>query len=268
MKIQPSKRLTKISPASGEVDILYARIASVIHKARETVIRAIDTSMVNAYWHIGSYIVEQEQRGSKRAEYGKALLKTLSTRLTREFGRGFSVDTLEDVRKFYLVYSVEKKSDAVRRKSGIPKFSPDLSWTHYRTLMQVGRVEARKFYEIEAIKNRWGTRELERQVNSLLFDRLAKSKDKKGLLRLVNEGQEILKPEDAIKEPVILEFLGIPEAHQLSESKLEQALINNLQKFLLELGRGFAFVDRQQRLTLDGKHYYADLVFYHTVLKC
>lgn len=134
--------------------------------------------------------------------------------------------------------------------------------------MRTSRPEARRFYEVEAIKNRWTARELERQANSLLFDRLAKSKDKEGLLRLVQEGQEITKPTDAIKDPFVLEFLNIPEAHQLTESKLEEALISNLQHFLLELGRGFAFIARQKRLTLDGKHYYTDLVFYHTVLKC
>ena len=148
------------------------------------------------------------------------------------------------------------------------KFNPNLSWSHYRILMPVFRPEARRFYEIEAIKNRWAVRELNRQINSLLFDRLAKSKDKAGLMKLVHQGQEISNPEDAMKDPVILEFLNIPEAHQLTETKLEQALISNLQHFLLELGRVFAFVARQKRLTLDGKHYYADLVFYHTVLKC
>ena len=147
-------------------------------------------------------------------------------------------------------------------------FHPKLGWIHYRALMRVTRVEARQFYEIEAIENNWSGRELERQIASLLFDRLAKSKNKKGLLELASVGQEILRPEDEIRDPVILEFLNLPEAHMLVESKLEDALISNLQNFLLELGKGFAFVARQKRLTLDGDNYYADLVLYHIILKC
>ncbi len=271
MKKKPSKTVIKKTVELNQTpDALYERIASVIRSARTNIVRAIDTTMVKAYWHIGSYIVEEEQGGAQRAAYGKALLKSLSVKLTHEFGRGFGIDTLENSRKFYLTYSVAdgKKSDAVRRKLDTPKFNSNLSWTHYRTLMRVSRPEARQFYEIEAAKNRWSVRQMERQINSLLFDRLAKSKDKAGLLKLARQGHEISKPEDAIKNPFILEFLNIPETHQLTETKLEQALINNLQHFLLELGSGFAFVARQKRLTLDGKHYYADLVFYHTVLKC
>jgi len=146
--------------------------------------------------------------------------------------------------------------------------SPNLGWIHYRALMRIDRVEARQFYTVETEKNAWSGRELERQINSLLFDRLAKSKDKRGLLALARDGQEINNPEDAIKEPLILEFLGLPESHRLMESKLEEALINNLQNFLLELGTGFSYIGRQKRLTFDGDHYYADLVFYHVILKC
>lgn len=252
------------------ITTLYDRIALVIRESRINIVRSVDTTMVKAYWHIGQYIVQEEQGGAKRAGYGQELLKTLSIKLTQEFGRGFSVNTLEDIRKFYLAYSVQvdRKSHAVRGKLVAHQFHPNLSWTHYRALMRVTREGARVFYEIEAIKNCWTARELERQINSLLFDRLAKSKDKEGLLKLVQKGHEIVKPEDAMKDPVVLEFLDIPEVHQLVESKLEEALISNLQHFLLELGRGFAFVARQKRLTLDRKHYYADLVFYHTILKC
>lgn len=145
---------------------------------------------------------------------------------------------------------------------------PNLSWTHYRTLMRVDRLDARAFYEIEAIKNNWSARELERQINSLLFARLARSKDKAGLMKLATKGQEIATPADVFKDPVVIEFLGLPESPRLVESELEQALINNLQTFLLELGKGFAFLSRQERITLDGDHFYIDLVFYHTVLKC
>lgn len=145
---------------------------------------------------------------------------------------------------------------------------PHLSWTHYRALLRVGRSQARNFYEIESIRNAWSAREMERQINSLLFDRLAKSRDKKGLMRLAVHGQQVTQPIDALKDPVILEFLDLPESSKLVESKLEQALIGNLQTFLLELGKGFAFVSRQERITLGGDHFYIDLVFYHTVLKC
>ncbi len=265
-------------------DDFYERIASVIREARAAVVRTIDSTMVKTYWHIGKYIVEEEQKGAKRAGYGNKLLKVLSIRLSKEFGRGFGTSTLADTRQFYLAYhaiSNEPIFHALRGKSDVPEnkkphavsgklieFTSTLSWTHYRTLMRISRPEARQFYEIEATKNNWSARELERQVNSLLFDRLAKSKDKQGLLRLINEGQEVIEPSDAIKDPFVLEFLNIPEAHQLTESKLEQALISNLRHFLLELGKGFAFIARQKRLTLDGKHYYTDLVFYHTILKC
>ncbi|MBI3353054.1 MAG: DUF1016 family protein [Nitrospirae bacterium] len=144
----------------------------------------------------------------------------------------------------------------------------NLSWTHYRTLLRVEKQEARAFYEVEAIKNNWSVRELERQINSLFYERLAKSRDKAGLMKLALKGQEVTKPLDAFKDPVIIEFLGLPESPRLVESDLEQALINNLQAFLLELGKGFAFVARQERITLDGDHFYVDLVFYHTILKC
>lgn len=271
MKKAKTKRAPiKTKKSIAVADTLYDRIASVIRAARTNIVRAVDTTMVKAYWHIGNYIVEDEQGGAQRAAYGKELLKTVSVKLNREFGRGFGIDTLEHARKFYLAYPITDtdKSDTVCRKLEPPKFNSNLSWSHYRALMRVFRSEARQFYEIEAAKNRWSVRELERQINSLLFDRLTKSKDKAGLLKLANHGHEISAPEDAIKDPFVLEFLNIPEAHQLVETKLEEALISKLQNFLLELGSGFAFVARQKRLTLDGKHYYADLVFYHTVLKC
>ncbi len=146
--------------------------------------------------------------------------------------------------------------------------NPHLSWTHYRLLTKVESEQARSFYEIEAAKNHWSSRELERQIDSLLYERLVKSRDKKGILALARRGQEIQSPSDAIKDPVVLEFLSLPETPRLVESKLEEALLNNLQHFLLELGRGFSFMERQQRLTLDGDHFYVDLVFYHTILKC
>ncbi len=165
--------------------------------------------------------------------------------------------------------SIMQIGNTVRDQSWQPGLlHPNLSWTHYRTMLKVDKPEARSFYEIEAIKNNWSARELERQINSLLYERLALSKDKKGLMRLATKGHEVQKPEDVFKDPVIMEFLGLPETPKLVETDLEQALINNLQSFLLELGKGFAFVARQERLTLDGDHFYIDLVFYHTILKC
>ena len=254
---------------TNRIDSLCHRVSGHVEQARQQVQRTIDTEMVKAYWLIGQEIVQEEQYGKERSEYGKAVLTHLSERLQKQYRKGFGVDTLEQARKFYLTYQEVKKSDAVRRKSAPPPdLSPNLSWTHYRSLIRVKRPEARQFYEIEAQKNHWSSRELERQIGSLLFDRLAKSRDKEGLMKLVHEGQEISNPADAIKEPIVLEFLDLPESHRLTESKLEIALINNLQNFLLELGKGFAFIARQKRLTFDSNHFYADLVFYHVILKC
>ncbi|KHO02175.1 hypothetical protein JS61_07960 (plasmid) [Rickettsia felis] len=250
------------------MEVLYKKTISHIDYAHKSVRKVIDSEMVKAYFNIGKDIVEEEQQGQKRAEYGSFLLTALSARLTEKYGRGFGISTLRDMRQFYLVYSDIKQIHHTVRGESAEVFSLKLGWTHYRVLMRVKRQEVRQFYEIEAIKNNWSGRELERQVNSLLFDRLLKSQDKEGLLELSCKGQEIQKFEDTIKEPLVLEFLGLPEAHQLVESKLEEALINNLQHFLLELSKGFAFIGRQKRLTLDGNHFYADLVFYHVILKC
>ena len=251
------------------LDGLYQRISSYLHQAQYTVLRSVNTEMLKVYWHIGKEIVEEEQKGAKRAEYGQAILLQISQRLTKEFGKGYGRSTLKDIRQFYLTYakSDSEISHALRGQFG-DSFQAQLSWTHYRLLMRISTNEARNFYEIEAIQNRWSARELERQINSLLFERLSKSKDNEGLLALARKGQEITEASDAIKDPFVLEFLGFPESHKLVESDLEQALITNLQHFLLELGKGFAFVARQKRITLDGDHFYVDLVFYHAVLKC
>jgi predicted nuclease of restriction endonuclease-like (RecB) superfamily len=250
------------------IDALCKKVTKYIDIARYNVQRTVDSEMVKAYWLIGRDIVEEEQKGRKRAEYGSFLLSSLSTFLTNKYRRGFSISTLRDIRQFYLIYQdYEQIHHAVRGESE-KQFSPSLGWIHYRALMRVQRQEARSFYEIEAERNRWSGRELERQIDSLLFERLARSKDKNGLLKLARKGQVVEAPVDTLKEPVILEFLNIPESHRLVESKLEEALINNLQNFLLELGKGFAFIARQKRLTLEGDHFYADLIFYHVILKC
>ena len=275
---------------------LYQRIRQILESARAGAARSVNTAQVMAYWLIGREIVEEEQRGRRRADYGARLLIELSSRLQADFGKGFSVNNLEHFRDFYLTYprlvSPENShalrvklavgsvmglpaiSHAVRGKSGQSSswtpglLHPNLSWTHYRVLLRVDKPEARSFYEVEAIKNNWSARELERQKNSLLYERLALSKDKKGLMQLATQGHKVQQPADVFKDPVVMEFLGLPESPRLVETDLEQALINNLQAFLLELGKGFAFVARQERLTLDGDHFYIDLVFYHTVLKC
>lgn len=283
---------------------LYERIRQILESARSSVARTVNTTQVIANWLIGREIVEEVQKGKRRAEYAEQLLLDLSARLTAEYGRGYSVDNLELFRRFFLEYNSlfgsEKSdtlrristttdiSDAVRRKSmesitvllSQKQHAPrgeswqpgqlhlNLSWTHYRTLLRVEKTGARAFYEIEAIRNNWSARELERQINSLLFERLALSKNKKGLMRLATKGQVIQRPSDVFKDPVVMEFLGLPASPKLVESRLEEALINNLQSFLLELGKGFAFLSRQERITLDGDHFYIDLVFYHTILKC
>jgi predicted nuclease of restriction endonuclease-like (RecB) superfamily len=253
------------------IEPIYGRISTYIENARSNIQRSINIEMVKAYWLIGRDIVEEEQKGEERAEYGKELLKTLAAKLQAKYNKGFGPDTLEQARKFYLIYQNDNGSeisDAVNRKFESPQFESKLSWTHYRELIRIPNPEARKFYEIEAAKSNWSTRELIRQRGSLLFERLNKNKDGIKKYNLSKKGQEILTARDVIKDPIVLEFLGLPESHLLVESNLENALINNLQKFLMELGKGFAFVGRQKRLTLNGTHYYADLVFYHVILKC
>ena len=261
---------------------LYGRVREILDAARSNIARTVNTTQVVANWLVGREIVEEEQAGKRRAGYGEALLADLAERLLQEFGKGWSVRQLEYCRSVYFSYPLllgTEKSNAPRSISDLPvdskseawkpgRLNPNLSWTHYRNLLRVSRDAARTFYEIEAARNAWSARELTRQIGSLLFDRLAKSRDKDGLMRLAVQGQEIARPIDALKDPVVLEFLDLPESPRLVESKLEQALIDNLQTFLLELGKGFAFVSRQERITLDGDHFYIDLVFYHTVLKC
>ncbi len=205
--------------------------------------------MVQAYWEVGRIIVEEEQKGAERAEYGKALIKELSRRLTRDYGRGFTERNLWYMRDFYLTFS---KVNALRS---------ELTWTHYRLLLRVGKEEARNFYMLESVKNNWSTRELERQINSLLFERLALSEDKSKVLELSTKGQVIQEPNDIIKDPYVLEFLDLKENGNYLEKDLERTLISKLQAFLLELGKVFSFVARQRRITVDGDHYYIDHVF-------
>ncbi|NOT20142.1 MAG: DUF1016 domain-containing protein [Sideroxydans sp.] len=263
---------------------LYSRVREILESARSNVARTVNTTQVIANWLIGREIVEEEQRGTRRADYGAKLLTELSKQLGGDYGRGYSVDNLEAFRQFYFCYPrlisetmsrnlvLSEISETPSRKlpdtQQTGRLNADLSWSHYRCLLRVGRDVARNFYEIEAVTHAWTVRELSRQIGSLLFDRLAKSRDKDGMLRLASHGHEVALPIDVLKDPVVLEFLDMPESPRLQESKLEHALISNLEKFLMELGKGFAFVSRQERITLDGDHFYIDLVCYHTVLKC
>ncbi|WP_440993215.1 PDDEXK nuclease domain-containing protein [Cysteiniphilum litorale] len=248
------------------IEALYDQIAEHIKKARSNVLRAVNHEQVIAYWHIGKHIVMEEQKGQDRQQYGTYLIKQLSEKLTRHFGRGFSISNLKYIRQFYLTYH-NRISHEARDQSQHIEFNPNLSWTHYRLLMSESRPSVRDFYEIEAAKNHWSTPQLERQMTSFLYERLAASKDEKGLIQLANHGQVIETPEDALKSPVVLDFLGYKEHHQYTESDLESAILDHLQEFLLEMGKGFAFVSRQKRITMDGEYFRPDLVFYHTILK-
>ena len=281
------KRTTKAAP---KVYLIYGPIRKILESARASAARSVNTTQVMANWLIGREIVEEEQRGTRRAGYGEELLVGLAEKCRVDSVLGYSVQNLRYMRQFYLVYPELAPADQIRHAlrgeldatQTLPEIlyaprqiswqpgqlHPNLCWTHYRTLLRVDKPEARAFYEIEAVKNNWAARELERQINSLLYERLALSRDRKGLMRLATKGHEVQQPADVFKDPVVMEFLGLPESPKLVETELEQALIDNLQSFLLELGKGFAFVARQERLTLEGDHFYIDLVFYHTILKC
>ena len=251
---------------SPEFDQVCQTAISYIEQARHSVLKSVNHEQVLAYWKVGQLIVENEQKGQSRAEYGKTLIKALSTRLNKKFKRGFSISNLKYMRQFYLAY----KDRIGQTVSGQLKseFNPNLSWSHYLVLMKETRQDARSFYEIEATKNHWSIRQLSRQIHSSLYERLAASRDEQGLIDLANKGQVITTTEHALKDPVILDFLGYKEHHSYTEYDLESAIINHLQDFLLEMGRGFAFMGRQKRISIDGKHYYPDLIFFHAILRC
>lgn len=270
---------------------LFQRIAGLLQVARRNVVRTINQTMVYTYFEIGRMIVEDEQLGKERAEYGKRVLKELSKRLTSEFGKGFSQDNLERMKKFYLTYSnsisanmlrkldndsISKKSSAQLQENENENITIsetvsrkfNLSWSHYLKLMRIDNPAERNFYEIESVANNWSLKQLQRQFDSGLYERLALSRDKAGIKKLAEEGQFIEKPIDILKDPFVLEFLNLPEQHRYSESDLETAIIDKLEHFLLELGKGFTFVARQFRMTIDEKHYKADMVFFNRILKC
>ena len=233
----------------------YEQIKRILSEARNKVYQTANFAMVEAYWNIGKSIVEQ-QGGEGKAEYGARLIVELSKQMTEDFGKGFTAANLKNMRQFYFTFP---KRYALRS---------ELSWTHYRLLMRVENKNAREFYTEEAIKSNWSTRQLERQINSFFYERLLSSQNKKEVSEEIQKLEPVKAPEDIIRDPYVLEFLGLSPNDDFYESDLEEALITHLQKFLLELGRGFSFVARQKRITFDGRHFRIDLVFYNYILKC
>ena len=259
---------------------LIDTIGQLIEQGRRRAAGAVNAVLVETYWQIGRYIVEYEQKGKARAEYGSALLKRLSEDLAKRYGKGFSERNLEQMRLFYLRYPIPQTPSAesldqpqealppgLSHISQTPSTEFKLSWSHYCLLIRIDDDTKRSFYEIEAIKNNWSVRELNRQIDSMLYERLALSKDKKKVREMAKKGQIVEVPEDMIKDPYVLEFLGLKEEAVYTESTLEQALIDHLQEFLLEMGCGFCFVARQKRITVGNEHYYIDLVLYNRTLK-
>ena len=237
---------------------IYEEIKNLLASARENIVSNVNSTMTKTYFLIGKRIVEEEQNGNERAEYGEELIKNLSLRLSKEFGKGFSKTNLKQMKSFYLAYGKgQTVSDQFK-----------LSWSHYLILMRIENINERNFYEIESIENNWSLRELRRQIDSALYERLVLSIDKEKIKLLSLKGQILEKPEDVVKDPYILEFLGLEEKSDYSENELETAIINNLEKFIMELGKGFLFQGRQVRFTFDEEHYFVDLVFYNRLLKC
>jgi len=235
---------------------LVELISETYIKGRNSAAIVVNQHLVQTYWNIGQYIVEFEQNGKLKAEYGKALIDNLSKDLSQKFGKGFSRSNLIYMRLFYTEFSISEKASHL------------LSWSHYVELLKISDKIERNFYLQQTIHEKWSIPELKRQKKTSLFLRLAASKDKEGILELSKQGLIVQKPSDIIREPYILDFLQIPEPYHLNESELESLLISNLQQFLLELGKGFAFVGRQYRITLGNRPHYIDLVFYHRILKC
>jgi predicted nuclease of restriction endonuclease-like (RecB) superfamily len=286
-KVAGTKGAQAVLGADG--DALFARVHALELAARQTVARGVDLVQVRTCFEIGRHIVEHEQGGQGRAAYGQALLRGLAERMTQAFGRGFAKSNLEYMRRFYLAY--EDRVDIAQFATGpsgagiaavaIAQFQTGqsrpgpshtapfgLSWTHYVFLLGIANPEERSFYEIECAQQGWNLKHLRRQFDSGLFERLALSRDKEGIRALARQGQIVTRPEDLLKEPLVLEFLGLSEQAGYSESDLETAVINQIGQFLLELGKGFLFEARQKRFTFDGDHFFVDLVFYNRLLRC
>ena len=282
-----------LTPQGDETEF-YMKVSDLLASARQFAKRQLDSTIVATYYEIGRMIVEREQQGQKRAQYGLKLIKGLSEYLTEQYGRGFSAVNLKSIRKFYQVYSPSIRQtlltesqkgqsltaqfekgeslisvfDANAQKGQSLSAQFKLTWTHYQILMRINDEAARRFYEIETLNQQWSVRQLQRQVGSSLYERLALSRDKDKVMALANEGQTVQSPRDIFKSPYVLEFTGLEERPEYSETELEQALIDNLQKFLLELGKGFLFEARQKRFSFDEKSFYVDLVFYNRLLQC
>lgn len=247
----------KISNISDNINKLYNTITQIIEEARKTIYRTANFTMVQAYWNIGRAIVEEEQNGKERAEYGQEVITQLALKLTQKHGRGFTETNLKYMRQFYQLF---EKSHALR---------DELSWTHYRLLLKVKNDQARQFYMQETIDCNWSTRSLERQINNLYYERMLMSRNDPKVKNEAIEKTTRQEPQNIIKDPYVLDFLGLKDNTDFRENELEQAIIDKLQDFILELGKGFAFIGRQYRLTTEtGKHFYADLVFYNYILKC
>ena len=248
-------------------------IYKLLEDARKNVKKAVNLAMVYSYFEVGRKIVEEEQNGENRAQYGQYIMKELSEYLTKSFGKGFSVTNLKQMRQFYCVYSQDQIGQTLSDQFiNLPTASTGrkffLSWSHYLKLMRIENVDERHFYEIEAVKNDWSLSELNRQFDSAFYERLALSQDKDKIVQLSQEGQLIETSSDIIKDPYVLEFLGLEEKSGYSENDLETHLIDNLQKFLLELGAGYTFVARQKRFTFNEDHFRVDLVFYNRLMRC
>jgi len=235
---------------------LVQSIGETIEEARNRAVKAVNIELLRANWEIGKFIVEFEQNGNEKADYGSSLLEKLAKDLRERFGKGFSKSNVYLMRLFYIKFPI------------FQTLSGKLSWSHYAELLGISDDTSREFYIKQCESENWSVRELKRQISSSLFERLALSKDKEGVLQLAKQGLTISEPKDIVKDPYVLEFLKISEEIRMTESNLEQKIIDNLQVFLLELGKGFSFVGRQYRITLDNEHFYVDLVFYHRILKC
>lgn len=247
----------KITTAN-EMTALVQEVKTILDAARSNVARQVNSELLNTYWNIGRIICEYEQTMPERADYGKQTLKALSKELSQEFGKGFSVSNIQFMRRFYQTYPIQQT------------VSVKLSWSHYCELLSISDIDKRSFYEKEAVNSCWSVRELKRQIESSLFERLLLSRgeaNKEQVLALALYGNEIVQPSDIIRDPYVFEFLGIPEDKPFLESDLERALVQQIEKFLLELGRGFMFVGTQQRVTINNTHYYVDMVFYNKLLR-
>ena len=247
-----------ILPLNQDIKLVVHEIGDLLAAARSNVARQVNNELLSTYWNIGRIIAEYEQTVPGRADYGKQTLKELSKALTNEFGKGFSVSNIQFMRRFYQTYQIQQTA------------SVKLSWSHYCELLSISDPDKRSFYEKEAVNSNWSVRELKRQIDSSLFERLLLSRgdaNKEQVLALAEKGIEIAEPSDLIRDPYVFEFLGIPEDKPMLENDLERALVQQIEKFLLELGRGFMFVGTQQRVTINNTHYYVDMVFYNKILR-